>query len=44
MKNISVSTKMIILIATMGIMGLMVGIFGINQLKITNAKMEGFGV
>jgi methyl-accepting chemotaxis protein len=40
MKNINVSTKMIILIATMGIMGLMVGIFGINQLKITNAKME----
>ena len=40
MKNINVSTKLIILIATMGIMGLMVGIFGITQLKYTNDRLE----
>lgn len=40
MKNINVSTKLIILIGTMGIMGLMVGIFGIVQLKNANGKLE----
>lgn len=40
MKNINVSTKLIIVIITMGVMGLMVGIFGITQLKTTNEKLE----
>ena len=40
MKNLNVSTKLVILIVTMGIMGLFVGIFGINKIKQTNDKLE----
>jgi len=40
MKNLNVSTKLIILITTMGIMGLFVGIFGIHKIKQTNDKLE----
>lgn len=40
MKNLNVSTKLIILIMTMGIMGTFVGIFGISKIKQTNTKLE----
>lgn len=40
MKNLNVSTKLIILIMTMGIMGTFVGIFGISKIKQTNDKLE----
>ena len=40
MKNLNVSTKLIILIATMGIMGAFVGIFGISKIQQTNTKLE----
>lgn len=40
MKNLNVSTKLIILIMTMGIMGTFVGIFGISKIKQTNNKLE----
>jgi len=40
MKNFNVSTKLIILIVTMGIMGLFVGIFGITKIHETNIKLE----
>lgn len=40
MKNLNVSTKLIILIVTMGIMGTFVGIFGISKIKQTNDKLE----
>lgn len=40
MKNLNVSTKLIILIITMGIMGTFVGIFGINKIQQTNVKLE----
>ncbi|OYT17005.1 MAG: hypothetical protein B7C24_04910 [Bacteroidetes bacterium 4572_77] len=40
MKNLNVSTKLIILIVTMGIMGTFVGIFGISKISQTNEKLE----
>ena len=40
MKNLNVSTKLIILIMTMGIMGTFVGIFGISKIQQTNDKLE----
>jgi methyl-accepting chemotaxis protein len=40
MKNLNVSTKLIILIMTMGVMGTFVGIFGISKIKQTNNKLE----
>lgn len=40
MKNLNVSTKLIILIITMGIMGTFVGIFGISKIQQTNVKLE----
>lgn len=40
MKNLNVSTKLVILIITMGIMGTFVGIFGINKIQQTNVKLE----
>ena len=40
MKNLNVSTKLIVLIITMGIMGTFVGIFGISKIQQTNVKLE----
>ncbi len=40
MKNLNVSTKLVVLIVTMGIMGTFVGIFGINKIQQTNVKLE----
>jgi len=40
MKNFNVSTKLIILIVTMGIMGAFVGIYGIEKIQESNTKLE----
>lgn len=40
MKNLNVSTKLFILIVTMGIMGTFVGIFGISKIQQTNTRLE----